>query len=57
MRRCKIDLEDEHCDFRLVKALLWSKSPMSSICYIMILRLVAPDGFQAAIFIVWRTAL
>jgi hypothetical protein len=57
MRRCKIDLEDEHCDFRLVKALLWSKSPTSSICYIMILRLVAPDGFQAAIFIVWRTAL
>jgi hypothetical protein len=42
MRRCEIDLEDEHNGFRLVQALSWSNSLTSSICCIMLSRL----GFQ-----------
>jgi hypothetical protein len=57
MRRCKIDLEDEHGDFTLVQALSQTNNPMSSICCIMLFRLVAPDRLRVATFIVWRTAL
>jgi hypothetical protein len=34
--QCRINLEDEYRDFRLVQALSWSNSPMSSICCIML---------------------
>jgi hypothetical protein len=57
MRQCEIDPEDEHDGFRLVQALLWGKTPTSSVCCITPSGFVAPDELQAATYIIMRTPL
>jgi hypothetical protein len=48
MQRCKINLEDERSEFRLVQALSWSNSPTSSIYCIMLENGIAPHRLWAA---------
>jgi hypothetical protein len=36
MQQCRINLEDEHGELRLVQALPWTNNSMSSICFIML---------------------